>query len=94
MEDFFAFLFEFFGTVQCPATDKLYEFVYTGAGVALFLCTLLWTFVFYQGFFMYKEKAKWDTFGSWAIWGLLSSLLTTLIIWIITIIYSKSCVGA
>jgi hypothetical protein len=85
MQDFFALFFEFFGTVKTAAADDLYDLVYIGAGFIWIFCTIGFCALYYQGFFMYQRQAKWDTFTSWFSWGLISSLLTTLFIWLLTI---------
>jgi hypothetical protein len=85
MQDFFAAFFEFFGTVTCTAYEDLFEFVYIPAGFLWIGLTALWTLLYYQGFIVWRRRAKYDTRLSWIIWMLLSSLLTTLSIWILTI---------
>lgn len=90
MNDFFAIFFEFFGTVTCNATSDLWEFVYVPAGFLWLLATVAWVGLFYQGFFIYRKKARWDTRGSWLAWMLLSSLLTTIFVWILTISQFKN----
>jgi hypothetical protein len=83
MKDLFAMLFEFFGTVQCPAYDALYENVYVPAGFGLLLISLLWVILFYQGFFKWKRKARFDTIKDWLLWMITSSLITTIVLWIL-----------
>lgn len=90
MNDFFAMFFEFFGTVTCDATDDLWEYVYVTGGFIWLLATLAWVALYYQGFLVYRKKARWDTRGSWFVWMLLSSILTTVAVWIFTISQFKS----
>jgi len=90
MNDFFAMFFEFFGTVTCNATSDLWELVYVPGGFLWLIATIVWVCLFYQGFFIYRKKARWDTRGSWLIWMLLSSLLTTVFVWILTISQFKN----
>ncbi len=77
MKDFFALIFEFFGTVQCIAYGALYDHVYVPAGFVLLFLTFVWTLLFYQGFFVWKRKAKFDTQKDWFIWMIGSSLITS-----------------
>lgn len=90
MNDFFAMFFEFFGTVTCDATDDLWEYVYVTGGFIWLLATLAWVALYYQGFLVYRKKARWDTRGSWFVWMLLSAILTTVAVWIFTISQFKS----
>ncbi len=90
MNDFFAMFFEFFGTVTCNATDDLWDIVYVPGGFLWGLATLAWVLLYYQGFFIYRKKARWDTRSSWFLWMLVSSLLTTIFIWILTISQFKN----
>lgn len=90
MNDFFAMFFEFFGTVTCDASNDLWELVYVPGGFIWLLATLVWVMLYYQGFFVYRKKARWDTRGSWVIWMLLSSVLTTVAVWIFTVSQFKN----
>jgi hypothetical protein len=83
MKDLFAMIFEFFGTVQSTAYEALYEHVYVPAGFLLLGITLIWTILFYQGFFAWKKKARFDTRRDWFMWMVISSLMTTIILWIV-----------
>lgn len=82
MREFFAFFFEFFGTVKSAPSDDLYEYAYIPAGFMWLGFTLLWVILFYQGFIVWQRKARFDTKIHWGIWMLISSLLTTIFIWI------------
>jgi|GEM_PF-2791954 len=85
MNDFFAMFFEFFGTVTSNATDDLWELVYLPAGFLWLFATLVWVVLYYQGFFVYRKKARWDTRISWFLWMIISACLTTIGIWMLTI---------
>lgn len=86
MNDLFAALFEFFGTLPVtPVRNDLFNFMYIPAGFALLLATFVWTVLFYQGFILWRQRARFDTVLSWLVWMLISAFMTTLIVWIITI---------
>jgi hypothetical protein len=85
MNEFFAMFFEFFGTVTCNATNDLFGFVYVPGGFLWLLATLFWVALYYQGFIVYRKKARWDTRGSWLLWMFISAILTTLSVCILTI---------
>jgi hypothetical protein len=84
MQDFFALFFEFFGTVKGTAADDLYEFVYIPAGFLWVFVTLFWVILFYQGFAVWRTKARFDTRLHWLIWMFISAVLTTTIVWLVT----------
>ena len=83
MNDFFAMFFELFGTVTCNASDDLFELVYITAGFLWLGASLVWVALYYQGFFIYRKKARWDTLSSWFLWMLISSGLTTIAVWLV-----------
>lgn len=85
MTDIFAAFFEFFGTVTCAAYEDLYEYVYVPTGFMWIGMTLVWVVLFYQGFIVWRRKAKYDTRVAWMSWMVVSSILTTLAIWILTV---------
>lgn len=84
MQDFFALFFELFGTLVQDSSDDLYEHIYLPAGFFWIFLTLGWVLLFYQGFVLWRRKAKFDTRVVWLIWMLISSLLTTTVVWIFT----------
>ena len=90
MNDLFAMFFEFFGTVTCNATDDLWELVYVPGGFLWLIASLAWVALYYQGFFVYRKKARWDTRSSWLMWMLISSFITTTAVWILVVSQFKN----
>ena len=83
MRDFFAGLFELFGSFRGNASDDLYEFVYVPAGLIMAILTILLVCVWY--FALFRKKSKFNTTSDWALWGLGSITLVTVVVLLFTV---------
>ena len=78
MKDFFANIFEFWGSFRSSLSTDLYDFVYLGAGFIILIFILIMVGIFY--FVLYPKTAKFDTIYHWVLWLLGSTVLSIILI--------------
>lgn len=83
MNNFFANLFELWGSYRSQVSADLYDLnIYANSGFIITIFSIFMAVVFY--FLLYRRQAKWDTLIHWIIWSVINTVLNVLIVGIFT----------